>query len=69
MSAGDGSTGIAGEAQSDTGTYDGFDVSVLSAGPGSLTLIREVDQTIWGEGFRSTEIRFGIGTKIDVTWS
>ncbi len=69
MSAGDGSTGIAGGAQSDTGVYDGLDVSGLSAGPGSLILVREVDQTLWGEGFHSTEIRFGIGTKIDVTWS
>lgn len=67
-SAGDNSMGKSGNQQADSGTYTGFDVSDLTAGPGRMGLVREFERTIPGTGFASTESTYSSGTSINVTW-
>lgn len=67
-SAGDGSTGLGGNLQADNGTFSGFDVSSLQAGPGTLGLTREFTVTPGGTGFHSAEIKYSSGADIDITW-
>ncbi len=68
-SAGDGSTGLGGNVQADSGTYSGYDVSSLKAGPGTIGLTREFTFTPSGTGFASAEIAYSSGSDIAVTWN
>jgi hypothetical protein len=68
-SAGDGTTGLSGNVQPDNGTYTGFDVSTLKAGPGSIGLTRELKFTPSGTGFKSAEVTYSSGADINVTWT
>jgi hypothetical protein len=67
-SAGDGSKGLGGNDQADTGTYTGFDVTTLAAGPGSLGLTRDLTLAPGGTGFQSAKIAYSSGADITVTW-
>lgn len=68
-SAGNISSGLLGKDQSDTGTYGGFDVSSLKAGPGSIGLTRGLTFAPAGTGFKSVQIKYSTGTSINVTWN
>lgn len=67
-SAGDGSTGLGGNLETDNGTYTGFNVSSLKAGPGSIGLTREFTFTPSGTGFKSVKISYSSGSDIKITW-
>lgn len=68
-SAGDGSTGLGGNLQTDNGTYTGFDVSSLHAGPGTIGLTREFTNIhSGGTGFSSVESKYSSGSDIHVSW-
>jgi hypothetical protein len=68
-SAGDGTTGLGGNLQADSGTYAGFDVSSLHTGPGSIGLNREFANIhSGGAGFSSVESKYTSGSDISVTW-
>jgi hypothetical protein len=68
-SAGDGTIGRGGNVQPDNGTYTGFDVSSLNAGPGSIGLTRELTIVASGTGFSSAEFEYSSGSDINVTWT
>jgi hypothetical protein len=68
-SAGDGTIGRSGNVQPDNGTYTGFDVSSLNAGPGSIGLTRELTFTPSGTGFKSVAFTYSSGSDINVTWT
>lgn len=67
-SAGDSSMGKSGSLQVDDGSYSGFNVSDLSAGPGRLGLTREFEGTVSGTGFASVQTEYSCGSGIHVTW-
>lgn len=67
-SAGDAATGIAGDEQPDDGSYEGFDVSDLVAGAGSIGITRIFRDTPSGTGFASAETTYESGASVDVTW-
>jgi archaellum component FlaF (FlaF/FlaG flagellin family) len=68
-SAGDGSTGLGGNQEPDNGNYTGFNVSSLKAGPGTLGLTREFQNTVGGTGFKSAQVTYNVGSSIKVTWN
>jgi hypothetical protein len=66
-SAGDGSTGLGGNVQPDSGSSS-IDASSLKPGPGSIGVVREFTFTSAGGGFQSATIVYSSGSDIDVTW-
>ncbi len=68
-SAGDGSTGLSKDVQNDTGSYTGFDVSSLHAGPGSIGITREFNNNIPAAGFISVQQKYSSGKSINITWN
>jgi hypothetical protein len=67
-SAGDDATGIGGEEQPDDGSYEGFDVTDLVPGAGSLGITRIFRDTPSGTGFASAQTTYESGASVDVTW-
>jgi hypothetical protein len=68
-SAGDNATGKSGNVQPDNGTYSGFDVSDLNAGPGRIGITREFTNIhTGGSGFSSVESKYSSGSDINITW-
>lgn len=60
--------GKTGNVQPDTGTYTGFDVSNMTAGAGTIGILREYTGTILFSGFRTAEKKYTIGGHINIVW-
>lgn len=55
-------------SQADNGTFVGLDVSGFNSGPGSLTIQRELQNSIAGTGFHSATEKFFITKAATITW-
>lgn len=65
--AGDGTHNV-NNSQADNGMFVGLDVSGFNAGPGSLTIQRELQNSVSGTGFHSATERFYITKAASITW-
>lgn len=55
--------------QPDDGTHEGMDVSAFNAGPGTLGIVRKLDNNhSGGGGFASAESEYSVGSRINITW-
>lgn len=54
--------------QSDDGTHDGLDVSGFTAGPGTLSITRVLEDPLTGTGFLSASKKFETNKTINITW-
>jgi len=54
--------------QPDDGTHNGLDVSAFSAGPGTLSITRILENSIAGTGFLSASRRFESNKTISIVW-
>src|SRR5262249_40381220 len=68
--AGDGQSAGGGVDQPDDGSYDGFDVTSLRAGPGTVSLIRDSDASFPTSGFHAARAHFSVSSvEVPVTWN
>jgi hypothetical protein len=69
--ASDGATGLGSQGvQPDNGTYSGFNVSQLKAGPGTISITRKFNTTPGGTGFKSAKVSYDCASQNHaVTWS
>lgn len=66
--ASDSATSFSANVQPDNGTYT-LDASSMHAGPGTISLTRELTFTPAGSGFHSVEVSYSSGSEIAITWS
>lgn len=55
-------------SQPDDGTHDGLDVSGFNAGPGTLSITRNLESPILGTGFHSAKNKFSTNKTVNITW-
>jgi hypothetical protein len=69
--AGDGASaqGGAHEPQPDNGTFTDLDTTGMRAGPGSVSLVRELSLSGVGPAFQSVTVTYRSGAQIQVTWT
>jgi hypothetical protein len=55
-------------SQPDNGAFTGLDVSGFNAGPGTLSIQREIQNPITGTGFHSAAEKYFVTKMVAITW-
>ncbi len=69
VGAGDGSTGLGSPGlRPDNGLYEGFNVTALKPGPGTLGVTRRFEYAKSGTAFKSATVNYSSSADLEVTW-